>query len=102
MFTPETLRTAKDGVVDRNRFRQVELTTVFKQIPCYRCDFVSIYQYRVQQVRRHAEIESREGEAVREDHREIFQSIPRFAEIPETLKCRRCGEVLGLYTSCIF
>jgi hypothetical protein len=39
---------------------------------------------------------------LRQDEIETWNSIPRFAEIPETIKCKSCGEVLGLYTSCIF
>jgi hypothetical protein len=37
-----------------------------------------------------------------QDEQDRWNSIPKFAEIPETIKCKRCGEVLGVYTECIF
>lgn len=32
----------------------------------------------------------------------MWQAIPRFAEIPETVRCKRCGEVLGLCPEVIY
>jgi hypothetical protein len=89
-------------IVSQDRFRTVELGLAFRKITCYRCDFSTFYKYRIQQVRRHREISVLEDETLRGDHLEIWKNIPRYAEIPETLKCRRCNEVLGLYTSCIY
>lgn len=39
---------------------------------------------------------------ITEFDRDVWRTIPRFAEIPETVRCKRCGEVLGLCTECIF
>ncbi len=43
-----------------------------------------------------------EGEEIRPDHREIWKDIPRFVEIPETLKCKRCKEVLEREILCVY
>lgn len=85
-----------------DRFRRVETAVAFRRITCYRCDLTAIYKYKVRQVRRKPEIELHTGDEIRPDHRWIWQSIPRFAEIPETVKCKRCREVLGIHTQCIF
>lgn len=85
-----------------DRFRHVESAIVFRKVECHRCDFSSIYKYQVQQVRRKEAIEVGPDDEVRPDHVQIWNAIPRFAEIPETVKCKRCGEVLGLCTECIF
>jgi hypothetical protein len=89
-------------IVDEDRFRQVELGVGFRKITCYRCDFSSFYRFKVIQIRRNAEPLLGEDEDLRPDHLEIWKNIPRYAEIPETLRCRRCNEVVGVYTSCIF
>ena len=88
--------------VSSDRFRTVEIATAFKRLNCHNCDLVSVYKYRVKQVRRSAELIALEDQQPRQDEIQAWSSIPRFAEIPETIKCKRCGEVLGLYTSCIF
>lgn len=89
-------------ILFKDRFRTVERAITFKRITCYQCDFSAVYKYRVQQVRRTAELLADENEEVRPDHVEIWQTVPRFAEIPETLRCKRCNEILGLYTFCIY
>ena len=89
-------------VVSQDRFRTVELAIAFKKITCYRCGLVSVYKYTVQQVRRKPELLPVEGEEIRSDHLEMWKAVPRFAEIPETIKCKRCKEVVGLYTFCIY
>lgn len=89
-------------VLYSDRFRSIEVAVTFRKIKCYQCDFEAIYKYRVQQVRRHAEIQVQDGEEVRPDHIEIWKTIPRFAEIPETVKCKRCKEVLGVYPLCVY
>jgi hypothetical protein len=89
-------------ILDEDRFRQVELGVGFRKITCYRCDFSSFYRFKVIQVRRSAELLPTAEEDVRPDHLEIWRNIPRFAEIPETLRCRNCNEVVGVYTSCLF
>lgn len=87
---------------DSNRFRSVESAVVFRRVTCHRCDFNSIYKYKVRQIRRKPQPEIGPDEEARPDLLEIWAAIPRFAEIPETVKCKRCGEVLGLYTECLF
>lgn len=89
-------------VLESDRFRQVESGVVFRKAICYRCGLAGFYKYRVLQVRRHPEIRASEEEAVRGDHRRIWEAMPRFAEIPETVKCRRCQEVLGIYPECVY
>lgn len=86
----------------QDRFRQVELGVDFRKITCYRCDFAAFYKYRTQQLRRNPVLLAAEDEAIRPDHEAIWKAIPRYAEIPETVRCKRCREVLGLYTSCVF
>ena len=66
-----------------------------KRITCYRCDLASFYKCTVQQVRRNPELLAGGGEEIRADHVEMWKTVPRFAEIPETIKCKRCKEVLG-------
>ena len=89
-------------ILFQDRFRTVELAIAFKNIPCYSCGFAALYKYQVQQVRRAPELVADEEEEVRPDHVEIWKTIPRFAEIPETTRCKRCKEILGLYTFCIY
>jgi hypothetical protein len=78
------------------------MDVAFKRITCYNCDLTAIYKFRVQQVRRREEIMATEEEIVRDDHVQAWKTVPRFAEIPETIKCKRCNEVLGVYPFCIF
>ncbi len=88
--------------VFEDRFKYVELAVAFRKIACYRCDFSSFYRFAVLHLRRNPEITVAEDEEVRPDHIEIWKSIPRFAEISETVRCRRCNEVLGIYPNCIY
>jgi hypothetical protein len=101
-FDSKGLQAQPGQKITEDAFREVELTIAFKRLTCHRCEFASVYKFRVQQIRRKAEIQLSEGETVRDDHRQIWQTIPRFAEIPETVKCKRCGEVIGLETRCIY
>lgn len=89
-------------IISDDRFCQVELAIAFKRVTCYRCNFEGIYKYTVQQIRRHPEIQVSEGEEVREDHLQIWKDIPRFAEIPEVVKCKRCREVLDIDIMCVY
>ena len=88
--------------LSENRFRETEIATNFKQISCRRCGLVTIYKYRVKQIRRKAEIETSEEQEIRDDHLLLWNSIPRFAEIPETIRCKQCREVLPQETFCIY
>ncbi len=89
-------------VLFTDRFRQVELAIAFKKILCCNCGFSGIYKFRVQQIRRRPEIQLATGEEIRPDHVEIWKTIPRFAEIPETIKCKRCTEVLEREILCVY
>ena len=102
VFKRSMFRQHSNGVLSEDRFSQVELTIAFKKLTCYRCNFEAIYKYFVQQVRRHPEIRVAEGEEIRPDHQAIWKAIPRFVEIPETLKCKRCKEVLDREILCVY
>lgn len=102
VFKREWLQDRVGEVIRRDRFVQVESAVTFRRLTCPRCEFQAIYRYVIQQVRKQAEISCDEEQCVRSDHQEIWKSIPRFAEIPETVKCKKCGEVLGLYPTCLF
>ena len=86
----------------QDRYREIEMGIAFKKIDCRHCDFSGFYKYRVQQLRRRPRILVEEDQEVRLDHEEIWETIPRFAEIPQTLKCKRCREVLGSYVLCVY
>ena len=102
VFKRSIFRQHTDEILSEDRFSQVELTLAFKKLTCYRCNFEAIYKYWVQQVRRHPEIVVGEGEEIRPDHHEMWKTVPRFVEIPETLKCKRCQEVLVCEVLCVF
>ena len=89
-------------ILFKDRFKEVEVALSFRTAECYRCGFTGIYKYRVLQVRRCPEVQCGEGDEVRSDHQEIWKTVPRFAEIPQTVKCKRCREVMGFHTACIF
>lgn len=88
--------------IREDRFSEVELGVAFKQLTCFRCDHTALYKYRVQQLRRKPKVETSSDFEFGTGQQEIWKTIPRFAEIPETIKCEQCGEVLGLYPFCIF
>lgn len=102
-FDPDQFGPVQPGQkISEDPFREVELQVIVRRLSCPRCRSTAIYRYHVQQVRRKPEIQFEDGREVREDHRQIWGAIPRFAEIPETVKCKYCGDVIGLDTSCIF
>ena len=101
-FDNRRLRFRPNETIFEDRFRQVEVTNAFRKLTCPRCNLSSIYKFRVQQIRRKEEIEANEEEEIRSDHHHLWDSIPRFAEIPETVKCKRCREILGIDTTCIY
>ncbi len=88
--------------LSENRFRETEIATNFKLISCRKCGLVTIYKYRVKQIRRKAKIDTSEQQEVRDDHLFLWKSIPRFAEIPETIRCKQCREILPQETFCIY
>ena len=85
-----------------DRFRRVELAISFKKIVCSACGFGAIYKFHVQQIRRLQEIRTNEDQEIRPDHIEIWQTIPRFAEIPETVRCKHCKETLSPDILCVY
>lgn len=91
-----------DTTVFEDRFRKVEISVAFRRLTCYHCESTDLYRYQAQQVRRRPEITCSQDQEIRPDHQALWQSIPRFAEIPETVKCKNCGETLGLYPTCIY
>ena len=102
VFDASGLRRRPGSILYQDRFHQVELGACFKKIVCGRCNFIDFYKYQVKQVRRRDELVTSQDEEVRHDHLEIWGTVPRFAEIPQTLKCQRCHEVLGMYVDCIY
>ena len=91
-----------DQIHSEDRFSQTELTIAFRKLTCSHCNLEAIYKYSVQQIRRHSEIRVGEEEEIRPDHIEMWKTIPRFVEIPETLKCKRCREVLDREILCVY
>jgi hypothetical protein len=85
-----------------DRFRSIEVVVSFRRLTCYSCNLTSVYKYRAKHLRRSVELTAEEDQELLQEEIQTWNSIPRFAEIPETVKCKKCGEVLGLYTSCIF
>ncbi len=102
VFKRSMFRQPNNEILSEDRFSQVELTIAFKKLTCYHCNFEAIYKYSVQQVRRRAEIRVAEDEEIRPDHQEMWKTIPRFVEISETLKCKRCKEVLDREVLCVY
>ena len=102
VFDPSLFQTEPGDILFQDRYREVEVGLSFRQAECYQCGFVGFYRFQTLQVRRHDEILPSESETVRPDHLELWKAIPRYAEIPQTVKCKDCGEVMGFYTSCIF
>ncbi len=88
--------------LSENRFSETEMATSFRRISCRRCGFEAIYKYRAKQIRRTEKIKSGDEDEVREDHLHLWNSVPRFAELPETLRCKQCREILPQETFCIY
>lgn len=101
-FTRHLLPETPDSKPTEDRFKEVEVATAFKRIYCRACGLESIYKYRVKQIRRRTEIATTPDQEVREDHVALWQTIPRYAEVPETIRCKRCGEVLPQETLCLY
>ncbi len=102
MFSLRNLKARPGSIIEEDPLRTIELATAFRRLHCYRCDMTAIYKYRVQQVRRSPAPVDGDGLELPEDQVRAWRDMPRFAEIPETVKCKRCGEVLGLHTDCIY
>ena len=102
MFKRTIFSQRPNEIISDDRFRQVEMANAFKRLLCYHCRFEAIYKYAVQQIRRHPEIQVSDNEEIREDHRQIWKTIPRFAEIPERIRCKRCREVLEVEVMCVY
>lgn len=95
MFDHRGFDAETGDLLSKNRFSQVEMAVAFRKSACYRCGHEAFYEYQVKHLRRNPEILCGEGQEIRADHREIWRTIPRFCEIPQTVKCKACGEVMG-------
>lgn len=102
VFDPALLQSQPGDVLHQDRFREVEVAVCFRKAECYHCGFVGFYKFQALQVRRNQEILSSDEEGVRPDHLDLWEAVPRFAEIPQTVKCKRCQEVMGFYTFCLY
>ncbi|GAB4243476.1 MAG: hypothetical protein Kow00109_19280 [Acidobacteriota bacterium] len=102
MFDPRAWNVEPGTVVAEDDLRSVELGVVFRWLQCFRCDRADLYRILVQQVRRHDEPRSDDAQGPPEQRLETWQAMPRFAEIAETVKCKHCGEVIGVYPLLIY
>ena len=108
MFNSRNIKEKPGEILFQDRCRTVELAVAFRRIHCYNCELTAIYKYRVQHLRKAPEPVPENADSTKETPTfcegdlERWRDIPRFAEIPETVKCKRCGEVLGVYTECIY
>lgn len=96
MFDSRYIDLETDGLISADENRTVELKTLFKRVRCYKCDSTHVYKFRVKELRK---ILPADAEAPADT---IMDTVPRYAQIPETVRCSDCGEVLGLYTECIY
>ena len=99
MFSSKNSENHLDGPVIQDEFKTVEPSVNFRQITCYVCDHTAIYRFNTKQIRRNPVAPEDGG------NQEIlmkWKAIPRFAEIPEVIKCENCGEVLGSYPEIIY
>lgn len=99
MFNGNNSPLHRENQIRKDEFKTVEPAVNFRQITCYNCDHTAIYRFRTIQIRRNLETD-----AVINDENDLLQwkSIPRFAEIPEVIKCEVCGEILSAYPDIIF
>lgn len=102
MFDARAWAAEPGAIVAEDDLRSVELAVVFRWLQCFRCDRADLYRIVVQQIRRHEE-PRRDGEREPSEQRlATWQAMPRFAEIAETVKCKHCGEVIGIYPLLIY
>jgi len=99
MFDSKNSQLHLDEIPRRDDLKTVEPAVNFRQITCYNCDHTAVYRFRTTQIRRNPEapVENEDRELL-----ERWKSIPRFAEIPEVIKCENCGEILGSFPEIIF
>jgi len=102
MFNGRNVKTKPGTRLSANQFRTVDYDVVFRRLQCYKCDLIAVYRLRVKQIRRTPELASEDQSPPSEAEQQTWLSVPRFAEIPETVCCKRCGEVLGLCTECVY
>jgi hypothetical protein len=102
MFNSSEIKVRPGSRLSENPFRTVDYDIIFRRIQCYRCDLAAVYKFRVKQIRRTPELLLEDDLPPTDAEQQTWKTVPRFAEIPETVRCKRCGEVLGLCTECIF
>ncbi len=99
MFNAKNSQLHIEDSVRRDEYKTVEPSVNFRQITCYSCEHTAVYRFRTTQIRRNPEKPENLDD---EEMLEKWKSIPRFAEIPEVIKCESCGEVLGSYPEIIY
>lgn len=102
MLDPNVFCTEPGSIIAEDDLRSVEQAVIFRWLLCYKCDHAAVYRLRVLQVRRHPEPPLAPDGLLSEERVASWRSIPRFAEIAETVKCNHCGEVLGAYPLLIY
>lgn len=99
MFKSEDSPLHQDETVRQDELKTVEPAVNFRQMTCYNCSHTAVYRFQTTQIRRNpVPPEEPENDTLMEK----WKSIPRFAEIPEVVKCENCGEVLGSYPEIIY
>jgi len=99
MFNSKESRLHNEDTIRQDEFKTVEPAINFRQMTCYTCGHTAVYRFKTKQIRRSVQEPEHNG------NREILEkwkSIPRFAEIPEAVKCEGCGEILGSYPEIIY
>ncbi len=99
MYKPSDSENSPDNQVIQDEYKTVEPSVNFRQITCYNCEHTAIYRFNTKQIRRNPEAPADNGN---QEILNMWKSIPRFAEIPEVIKCENCGEVLGSYPEIIY
>ncbi|HRR26433.1 MAG TPA: hypothetical protein P5300_07045 [Acidobacteriota bacterium] len=102
MLDPNLFSAEPGSIMAEDDLRSVEHAVVFRWLVCHKCDHSAVYRLRVLQVRRHPEPPPALDGLSSEDRLASWRTIPRFAEIAETVKCDHCGEVLGVYPLLIY
>ena len=99
MFNSKNSRLHTEDTIRQDEFRTVEPAVNFRQITCYTCEHTAVYRFKTKQIRRTPEEPEHNGDM---EILNKWKSVPRFAEIPEVIKCEKCGEILGSYPEIIY
>jgi len=99
MFNAKNSEIHIENTISQDECRTVEHSVNFRQITCYGCEHTAVYRFNTKQIRRNPEAPENQDDQEIQDR---WKSIPRFAEIPEVIKCENCGEILGSYPEIIY